>query len=204
MKCYMKYIVLYEMFLIWERYGPTHLILRNAEVIWCPFQRRSSTAGHICPCVNSLPLLALCPCGLRHGRCVYSLDDQHVSLWPWPSHSSSASCLEQAVLRTIALQRPSGGGKHVAISSACMVSTWHELFVADESPPHQLHRPLSFKEPVIKLATPSSLSNQTLQPDLIVFQRIIGVLVARLKLGCNKLQSFEIEHLLFGVWQMFL
>lgn len=99
------------MFLIWEEYGPAHLILRNAEVIWCPFQRRSSTVGHICPCVNSLPLLALCPCVLRHGRCVYSLEDQHVSLWPWPSHSSSASCLEQAVLRTTALQRPSGGGK---------------------------------------------------------------------------------------------
>lgn len=82
--------------------GPAHLILRNAEVIWCPFQRRSSTAGHICPCVNSLPLLALCPCGLRHGRCVYRLGDQHVSLWPWPPppNSSSASCLEQAVLRT--------------------------------------------------------------------------------------------------------
>lgn len=62
---------------------------------------------------------------------------------------------------------------------------------------------LSFKEPVIKLTTPSSLSNQTLQPDLVVFQRIIGV--ARLKLRCNKLQSFEIEHLLslwFTFWSM--
>ncbi|CAM4580746.1 unnamed protein product [Leuciscus chuanchicus] len=43
--------------------------------------------------------------------------------------------------------RPYAGGKHVAISSARMEGTWHELFVADESPPRQLHRPLSFKEP---------------------------------------------------------
>lgn len=52
--------------------------------------------------------------------------------------------------------RPYAGEKHVEISSARMEGTWHELFL------HQLHRPLSFKEPVIKLTTPSSLSNQTL------------------------------------------
>jgi len=73
-------------------------------------------------------------------------------------------------------------GENVAISSARMEGTWHELFVADESPPHQLHHPLSFQEPVIKLTTPNSLSNQTLQPDIIVFQLFIGVPVGRLKL----------------------
>lgn len=138
-----------------------------------------------------------------HSRAYLSLRKQSpsscfVSLWSqtWPLclESRGSACIPLTLTLTFQFcilpgaggpqdhcsPRPSGGGKHVAISSACMVSTWRELFVADESPSHQLHRPLYFKEPVINLTTPSSLSNQT--PDLIVFQHIIGVPVARLKL----------------------
>lgn len=75
--------------------------------------------------------------------------------------------------------RPSAGGNTYPIGTRqypvhCREGTWHHFlfifFVADESPPQQLHRPLSFKEPVIKLTTPSFQSNQTLLLDLIVFQ----------------------------------
>ncbi len=57
-----------------------------------PFRAVRPQQGFFCPWVNSLPILDLCPCGLRNGRSVYSLEDQHASLWPWPSHSYSASC----------------------------------------------------------------------------------------------------------------
>lgn len=108
-----------------------------------------------------------------HSRAYLSLRKQSppscfVSLWSqtWPLclQSRRSACIPLTLTLTFQFcilhgaggpqdhcsPRPSGGGKHVAISSACIVSTWRELFVADESPPHQLYRPLSFKELVIK------------------------------------------------------
>ncbi len=140
-----------------------------------PFRAVRPQQGFFCPWVNSLPILDLCPCGLRNGCSVYSLEDQHASLWPWPSHSYSASCRSRRCSWPLLFKAFSWGNTCGNIlctagrargTSVCLFI----LFVPDESPPQQLHLPLSFKEPVIKLTTQNFQSNQTLLLYLIVFQ----------------------------------
>lgn len=172
-------------------------ISRNAEVIWCSFQSCSSTAGIFCPCVNSLTILSLCPCGLRNDCCVYSLGDQHVSLWPWPSHSCCASCRSRRSSWPLFFKAFCWGttrgnilfaaGRARGTSFLWLMSPLPNSFIV-----------LSFKEPVIKFTTLSFQSNQTLLLDLIVFQLFIGVPVGRLKCWYKRHQSFSLH--MYSEW----
>ncbi len=153
-------------------------ISRNAEVIMMPLSE---------PFVHSRAFLSLRKQPPHSGfvstwsqKCPFCLQSRRSACIPLTLTLTFLFCIlpEQAVLMTTALKAFCWGntcGNILCTAGRARGTSFFKFiyfffFVADVSPPQQLHRPLFFKEPVIKLTTPRFQSNQTLLLDLIVFQ----------------------------------